>query len=72
MFSGRGEVLGVIQVAMLAGQPYTMLRDVAFTHPTMNEGLKLLFGSALRLAEVRMDGSHSSELVPQSLENLGR
>jgi pyruvate/2-oxoglutarate dehydrogenase complex dihydrolipoamide dehydrogenase (E3) component len=59
-----GEVLGAIQVAMLAGQPYTMLRDAAFTHPTMNEGLKSLFASALRPAEARMDGSHNSEPVP--------
>jgi pyruvate/2-oxoglutarate dehydrogenase complex dihydrolipoamide dehydrogenase (E3) component len=59
-----GEVLGVIQVAMLAGQPYTMLRDVAFTHPTMNEGLKSLFAGALRPAEAWMDGSHTRETVP--------
>ncbi len=58
-----GEVLGAIQVAMLAGQPYTMLRDAAFTHPTMNEGLKPLFAGALRPAEARMESSHSSEPV---------
>ncbi len=38
-----GEVIGTIQVAMLAGQPYTLLRDAPFTHPTMNEGLTSLF-----------------------------
>jgi pyruvate/2-oxoglutarate dehydrogenase complex dihydrolipoamide dehydrogenase (E3) component len=53
-----GELLGAIQVAMLAGQPYTMLRDAAFTHPTMNEGLKPLFTGALRPAEASMHGSH--------------
>ncbi len=52
-----GEVLGAIQVAMLAGQPYTMLRDAAFTHPTMNEGLKPLFAGALRPVEASMKGS---------------
>jgi pyruvate/2-oxoglutarate dehydrogenase complex dihydrolipoamide dehydrogenase (E3) component len=38
-----GELLGAVQIAMMAGQPYTMLRDAVFTHPTMNEGLKPLF-----------------------------
>jgi hypothetical protein len=32
-----------VQVAMLAGQPYTLLRDAVFTHPTMSEGLGTLF-----------------------------
>ena len=28
---------------MLAGAPYTLLRDAVFTHPTMSEGLGMLF-----------------------------
>jgi hypothetical protein len=28
---------------MLAGVPYTLLRDAVFTHPTMSEGLGMLF-----------------------------
>ena len=32
-----------VQVAMLAGVPYTLLRDAVFTHPTMTEGLGMLF-----------------------------
>jgi hypothetical protein len=28
---------------MLAGVPYTILRDAMFAHPTMTEGLKALF-----------------------------
>jgi probable pyridine nucleotide-disulfide oxidoreductase len=32
-----------VQVAMLAQQPYTLLRDAVFTHPTITEGLGLLF-----------------------------
>ena len=39
-----GEVIAVIQVAMEAGLPYTALRDMIFTHPTMAEGLNDLFG----------------------------
>jgi pyruvate/2-oxoglutarate dehydrogenase complex dihydrolipoamide dehydrogenase (E3) component len=39
-----GELMGTVQVAMLAGQPYTLLRDAVFTHPTMTEGFNFLFG----------------------------
>ena len=35
--------MGNVQVAMLAGQPYTLLRDAVFTHPTMSEGFGMLF-----------------------------
>jgi len=38
-----GELMSTVQVAMLAGQPYTILRDCMFAHPTMTEGLKGLF-----------------------------
>jgi hypothetical protein len=31
--------MGNVQVAMLIGAPYTLLRDAVFTHPTMTEGL---------------------------------
>ena len=40
-----GEVMAVVQVAMLAGLPYTALRDAVLTHPTMAEGLAGLFSS---------------------------
>ena len=35
-----GELMGTVQVAMLTGQPYTVLRDALFAHPTMTEGLE--------------------------------
>jgi pyruvate/2-oxoglutarate dehydrogenase complex dihydrolipoamide dehydrogenase (E3) component len=38
-----GEVMAVVQTAMLAGMPYTGLRDAILAHPTMAEGLKGLF-----------------------------
>jgi pyruvate/2-oxoglutarate dehydrogenase complex dihydrolipoamide dehydrogenase (E3) component len=38
-----GEVIAVVQTAMLAGLPYTALRDAILTHPTMAEGLNVLF-----------------------------
>lgn len=40
-----GELMGTVQLAMLAGLPYTILRDAMFAHPTMTEGLKALFMS---------------------------
>jgi pyruvate/2-oxoglutarate dehydrogenase complex dihydrolipoamide dehydrogenase (E3) component len=38
-----GEVMAIVQTAMLAGMPYTGLRDAIFAHPTMAEGLNALF-----------------------------
>jgi pyruvate/2-oxoglutarate dehydrogenase complex dihydrolipoamide dehydrogenase (E3) component len=38
-----GEVIASVQIAMLAGLPYTALRDAVLTHPTMLEGLIPLF-----------------------------
>ena len=38
-----GELMSNVQVAMLAQQPYTLLRDAVFTHPTMTESLGPLF-----------------------------
>ena len=38
-----GEVMAVVQTAMLAGLPYQKLRDAVLTHPTMTEGLGMLF-----------------------------
>jgi pyruvate/2-oxoglutarate dehydrogenase complex dihydrolipoamide dehydrogenase (E3) component len=43
---GAGEVLAAVQVAMIAALPYTALRDAVLTHPTLAEGLILLFSSA--------------------------
>jgi pyruvate/2-oxoglutarate dehydrogenase complex dihydrolipoamide dehydrogenase (E3) component len=40
-----GEVVAVVQTAMLAGLPFTGLRDAIFTHPTMAEGLNVLFAN---------------------------
>ena len=40
-----GEVLAAVQVAMAAGLPYTVLRDMVLTHPTVAEGLGDLFSA---------------------------
>jgi pyruvate/2-oxoglutarate dehydrogenase complex dihydrolipoamide dehydrogenase (E3) component len=38
-----GEIMTIIQVAMMGKLPYTALRDGIFTHPTLAEGLNALF-----------------------------
>jgi pyruvate/2-oxoglutarate dehydrogenase complex dihydrolipoamide dehydrogenase (E3) component len=42
-----GEVMAVVQVAMAGNLPYTALRDMFLTHPTIAEGLGELFASPL-------------------------
>jgi pyruvate/2-oxoglutarate dehydrogenase complex dihydrolipoamide dehydrogenase (E3) component len=43
-----GEVMGVVQTAMLAQLPYQELRDAVFAHLTFNEGLGPLLSSVPR------------------------
>jgi pyruvate/2-oxoglutarate dehydrogenase complex dihydrolipoamide dehydrogenase (E3) component len=43
---GAGEMIAVVQVAIVTGLPYTTLRDMIFTHPTLPEGLINLFSAA--------------------------
>jgi pyruvate/2-oxoglutarate dehydrogenase complex dihydrolipoamide dehydrogenase (E3) component len=40
------EAIAVVQMAMLAGLEYTTVRDAIITHPTIAEGLNLLFTAA--------------------------
>jgi pyruvate/2-oxoglutarate dehydrogenase complex dihydrolipoamide dehydrogenase (E3) component len=40
-----GEIVSVIQTAMMGGLPYTALRDGVFAHPTLAESLNNLFAS---------------------------
>jgi pyruvate/2-oxoglutarate dehydrogenase complex dihydrolipoamide dehydrogenase (E3) component len=40
-----GEVMAVVQMAMLADLPYTRLREAVLAHPTMAEGLGFLFSN---------------------------
>jgi pyruvate/2-oxoglutarate dehydrogenase complex dihydrolipoamide dehydrogenase (E3) component len=42
---GAGEIMSTVQMVMIAGLPYTALRDAVITHPTLTEGLMLLFSS---------------------------
>jgi pyruvate/2-oxoglutarate dehydrogenase complex dihydrolipoamide dehydrogenase (E3) component len=41
-----GEIMASVQLAMMAGLPYTALRDAIWAHPTLVEGLSPLFSSA--------------------------
>jgi pyruvate/2-oxoglutarate dehydrogenase complex dihydrolipoamide dehydrogenase (E3) component len=63
---GAGEILSSVQIAMLAGLPYTALRDAILTHPTLVEGLGPLFSSApstLHSADKEvLDASASSDV----------
>jgi pyruvate/2-oxoglutarate dehydrogenase complex dihydrolipoamide dehydrogenase (E3) component len=43
--SGVGEYLPVIQLAMANNLPYTAIRDLIITHPTLSEGLLFLFSA---------------------------
>jgi pyruvate/2-oxoglutarate dehydrogenase complex dihydrolipoamide dehydrogenase (E3) component len=45
-----GEIMASVQTAMIAGMPYTALRDAILAHPTLVEGLSPLFSSAPSLS----------------------
>jgi pyruvate/2-oxoglutarate dehydrogenase complex dihydrolipoamide dehydrogenase (E3) component len=40
-----GELMSMLQIAMMGNVPYTVLRDAVFSHPTLAESLNNLFGS---------------------------
>ena len=42
---GGGEIMSAVQIAMIAGLPYTAIRDAVIAHPTLIEGLISLFSS---------------------------
>jgi pyruvate/2-oxoglutarate dehydrogenase complex dihydrolipoamide dehydrogenase (E3) component len=42
---GAAEIMSAVQIAMIAGLPFTGLRDAVLTHPTLVEGLIPLFSS---------------------------
>jgi pyruvate/2-oxoglutarate dehydrogenase complex dihydrolipoamide dehydrogenase (E3) component len=50
-----GELMANVQVAMLAGQPYTLLGDAVFTHPTMSEGLGMLFARVPKRSDTAVE-----------------
>ncbi len=47
--AGAGDVMATVQMTMLAGLPYTALRNAVIAHPTIPEGLvPLLLGVAAK------------------------
>lgn len=40
-----GEIMAQIQLAMMGGLPYTILKDAVFAHPTLAESLNNLFAN---------------------------
>ena len=38
-----GEMMAMLQIAMMGNLPYTVLRDAIFAHPTLAESLNNLF-----------------------------
>ncbi len=44
-----------VQIAMIAGLPYTPFRGAILTHPTLAEGLGALFSSEPSTVNVKVD-----------------
>src|SRR5205085_11959975 len=40
-----GEIMAILEVAMMGKVPYTVLRDAVFSHPTLAESLNNLFST---------------------------
>jgi pyridine nucleotide-disulfide oxidoreductase len=57
-----GEILAVVQTAVMEKLPDTLLRDAVFTHPTMAEGLGPLFSGR---------PGHRSAAVPIQSPEIG-
>jgi pyruvate/2-oxoglutarate dehydrogenase complex dihydrolipoamide dehydrogenase (E3) component len=53
-----GEIMSSVQIAMIAGLPYTAFRDAVLTHPTLVEGLGALFSSQPSAQNQRMRMAH--------------
>ncbi|GAB4443867.1 MAG: mercuric reductase [Anaerolineae bacterium] len=66
-----GEIMAILQVAMMGGLPYTALRDGVFAHPTLAEALNNLF---LNLDDMRDDMLHDSAVdelpVPEGVRDV--
>jgi pyruvate/2-oxoglutarate dehydrogenase complex dihydrolipoamide dehydrogenase (E3) component len=60
---GAAEIMSAVQVAMIAGLPYTGLRDAVLTHPTLVEGLIPLFSSVPVSSQLDTGSSAVHELL---------
>jgi pyruvate/2-oxoglutarate dehydrogenase complex dihydrolipoamide dehydrogenase (E3) component len=55
---GAGEIMSAVQIAIIAGLPYTGLRDAILAHPTLVEGLESLFSSSAAIHNFRRAGGN--------------
>jgi pyruvate/2-oxoglutarate dehydrogenase complex dihydrolipoamide dehydrogenase (E3) component len=63
---GAAEIMSAAQIAMIAGLPYTALRDAVLTHPTLVEGLIALFSSVASVPRWTQAQHQSMQLVAGS------
>ena len=72
-----GEVMATVQMAMLGGLPYTALRDGILAHPTLAEGLNMLFAVVSERSNCRrqpdrlLSSKRSVELRDRQDDNRG-
>ena len=59
-----GDIMASVQVAIIAGLPFTALRDAIFTHPTMAEGLISLFNNVPTTAVPGPDPARDVRISP--------
>jgi len=62
---GAAEIMSAVQIAMIAGVPYTALRDAVLTHPTLVEGLFPLFSSVASASNAAGATASSAAQVKQ-------
>jgi len=65
-----GEIMGSIQIAMIAGLPYTALREAILTHPTLIEGLNFLFASVASESNQAMQTDDRGRDADERLKKL--
>ncbi len=67
--SGAGDVMAAVQMAMIAGMPYTAVRDAVIAHPTMSEGLIHLFGNVPPISAHAAKRTRSTETTKSYQED---
>src|SRR5271168_4089865 len=65
---GAGEIMTSVQVAMLAGMPFTALRDAVIAHPTLVESLSPLFSSTPSTPQFSVSKADGNA-VPKAFRN---
>jgi pyruvate/2-oxoglutarate dehydrogenase complex dihydrolipoamide dehydrogenase (E3) component len=55
---GAGEIMSSVPIAMIAGLPYTGLREAVLTHPTLVEGLGVVLVGTFCAKNQRMRMAH--------------